>query len=108
MPIALPAPISAYFAADAADGGSVAACFTPDAVVIDEKQTHHGREAISRWKAETSTRYRYVAEPVAIEADGDAQIVTAHLTGDFPGSPIDLRYAFTLADGEIARLEIGV
>lgn len=106
MPLALPDPISAYFAADAAEGSSIAACFTIDAVVIDENETHHGREAISRWRAEASARYRYLAEPIAITADGDKQVVTAHLTGDFPGSPVDLRYAFTLAGDEIARLEI--
>lgn len=33
-------------------------------------------------------------------------IVTAHLTGNFPGSPVDLRYAFTLSGDKIARLEI--
>jgi hypothetical protein len=33
-------------------------------------------------------------------------VVTAHVAGDFPGSPIDLRYAFVLAGDRIARLEI--
>jgi hypothetical protein len=45
-------------------------------------------------------------EPVAIEKDGERFIVTGHVTGNFPGSPIDLRYVFTLRDGAIVRLEI--
>ena len=32
--------------------------------------------------------------------------VTARVTGDFPGSPVDLRYRFTLEGATIARLEI--
>ncbi|MGO6753316.1 nuclear transport factor 2 family protein [Rhizobium ruizarguesonis] len=106
MPLSLPKPIADYFAADATDGTTVAKCFTADAVVNDEKQTHRGREAIARWKTEASKKYDYESEPVAIDDQDDRIIVTAHLTGNFPGSPVDLRYAFTLAGNEIARLEI--
>jgi SnoaL-like domain len=106
MPLSLPTPIADYFAADSTDGATVASCFTADAVVIDEKQTHRGREAIARWKTEASAKYDYVSEPVAIDDQGGRIIVTAHLTGNFPGSPVDLRYAFTLVDDAIARLEI--
>ncbi len=106
MPVSLPKPIGNYFAADAADWSAVAKCFTADAVVIDEKHSHQGREAIARWKNQSSAKYRYVSVPVAIEEQAERIIVTAHLTGDFPGSPVDLRYAFTLAQDEISRLEI--
>jgi len=44
---------------------------------------------------------------VAVEAAPDRTVVTAHVTGDFPGSPIDLRYRFKLVDRQIAGLEIG-
>lgn len=108
MPLSLPEPIAGYFAADAADGIAVARCFTADAVVVDEKQTHRGREAIARWKTEASAKYDYDSVPVAIEDQDDRIIVTAHLTGNFPGSPVDLRYAFKLAGNEIASLEIGL
>lgn len=30
----------------------------------------------------------------------------SRVSGDFPGSPIDLRYVFTLTGGKIERLEI--
>ncbi len=106
MPLSLPKPIADYFAADATDGTAVAKCFTADAVVVDEKQTHRGREAIARWKTEASEKYDYDSEPVAIDDQGDRIIVTAHLTGNFPGSPVNLRYAFTLSGDAIARLEI--
>lgn len=106
MSPALPEPIAGYFAADAADGAAVARCFTADAVVVDEKKTYTGRDAIAAWKSEASAKYEYVAEPTAIEDQDGSLIVTAHLTGNFPGSPVDLRYAFTLRDDAIARLEI--
>lgn len=105
-PLSLPTPIADYFAADAGDGVAVANCFTADAVVVDEKRTHKGREEIARWKSKASAKYDYVSEPVAADEVGGKVIVTARLTGNFPGSPVDLRYAFTLANGAIARLEI--
>lgn len=106
MPLPLPKPIADYFAADTTDGAAVAKCFTADAVVIDEKKTYTGREAIASWKSEASAKYDYVAEPVAFDDQGGRVIVTAHLTGNFPGSPVDLRYAFTLSGDAILRLEI--
>ncbi|CAH1659723.1 nuclear transport factor 2 family protein [Chelatococcus asaccharovorans] len=106
MPLSFPQPIADYFAADTTDGVAVAKCFTPDAVVLDEKKTYTGHDAIAAWKAEASAQYDYVAEPVAIENQDDRVIVTAHLTGNFPGSPVDLRYAFTLSGDAISRLEI--
>lgn len=106
MALALPKPIADYFAADATDGAAVARCFTADAVVVDEKKIYTGRDAIAAWKSESSSKYEYVADPIAIDDQGDRVIVTAHLTGNFPGSPVDLRYAFTLSDDAIARLEI--
>lgn len=106
MTLKLPKPIADYFAADAKDGTAVARCFTPDALVIDEKQDHVGRDAIARWKAEASTKYDYISEPTAIADEGDRIVVTAHLAGNFPGSPVDLRYGFTLEGDSISRLEI--
>jgi hypothetical protein len=34
-------------------------------------------------------------------------VVRAHVTGDFPGNPVDLTYRFTLVKNEIAMLSIG-
>ncbi len=106
MPLALPKSIADYFAADTTQGAEVARCFTADAVVIDEERTYTGRDAIAAWKSEASAKYDYVAEPVAIDDQDGRVIVTAHLTGSFPGSPVDLRYTFTISGDAIARLEI--
>lgn len=106
MPIILPGPIAAYFAADRNGGDAVALCFTENATVADERRTHTGRDAIRRWKAETATKFRYTTDPFALDEEDGRSVVTARVAGDFPGSPVDLRFAFVLDGGKIARLEI--
>lgn len=107
MSIDLPAPISSYFAADERrDAEAFARCFTGDAIVKDEGRTHTGLAAILQWKAEASTKYSYAAEPFAIAEEGGRTIVPSRLTGNFPGSPVDLRYLFRLEGDKIAELEI--
>ncbi len=102
----LPEPIAAYFDADKHDGEAVACCFTKQAVVEDEGQTHSGLEAIKAWKSAASVKYLYTSEPFALEQKDGRYIVTSRLTGNFPGSPVDLRFAFRLERGKIASLEI--
>ena len=108
MAVALPPAIAGYFAADReGDADAVSRCFTPHAVVRDEGRTHAGPEAIRAWKTASSAKYSYRAEPFALVEDAGRTIVTAHLTGDFPGSPLDLRYRFAIQGKRIAELEIG-
>lgn len=104
--LSLPEPIDAYFAADRGDAPAVARCFTKDGAVVDEGRTHTGLAAIEAWKTATSARYSYIAEPFALERKDRAYIVTSKVTGDFPGSPVNLRYTFILERGKIASLEI--
>jgi hypothetical protein len=107
MSLALSKPIAAYIAgANAHDPDACAACFSDDAVVRDENREWRGPAAIRAWKAEVSKKYRPTLEVVRLaKADGKT-IVTGRVTGTFPGSPIELRYAFTLDGEKIARLEI--
>ena len=102
----LPPPVAAYFAADTIGAEVVAQCFTDGAVVIDERQEHRGRTAIARWKAEASAKFRYSVERLGVDVSGDQSTVTGRVTGDFPGSPVELQYHFTLEGDKIARLEI--
>lgn len=105
-PVDLPAPIAAYFTADLAAANRVARCFTENGVVIDERGEHHGRYAIARWKTEATAKYHYTSEPLTVDASGPDVTVITRVTGEFPGSPIELRYRFTLEGDTIARLEI--
>lgn len=106
MSIELPVPIAAYFAADKGDGDVVAGCFTEVAIVKDEGHTYNGRSAIAAWNTAASVKYNYSSEPIAVQHRDDTTIVTSHLVGDFPGSPVDLRYFFVLKGDRIASLEI--
>lgn len=106
MTIKLPDPIAAYFAADKLDGAAVARHFTKDAVVKDEAHTYTGVASIQRWKTEASAKYQYICEPIRSEQKDGVTEVTCHLQGNFPGSPITLRYLFRLERGKVASLEI--
>ncbi len=103
----LPEPITAYFQADTQGGDAVARCFTSDGRVLDEHATHTGPAAIAVWKDAADARYAYTASPHTLEKQGGTYRVTARVAGNFPGSPADLRYNFTLERGKIATLEIG-
>ena len=102
----LPPSIAAYFRADTDDAARVAQSFTENAVVIDERREYRGRTAIASWKAASTAKYHYTSEPIGIETEGTERVVTARVVGDFPGSPINLKYRFTLEDDRIARLEV--
>ena len=102
----LPKPIAAYFTADSGDGEAVSQCFTENSVVKDEGHTHKGRAAIKKWKTDASAKYRYTSEPFACEEKDGKIVVTSHLVGNFPGSPVDLRFFFKLDGDKIASLEI--
>lgn len=107
MSIELPYAIDAYFSADKkGNAQAVAEVFTQDATVIDEGNIYTGRHAIRQWIANASTQYSYTVKPLDIAEDGQRTIVTSHLVGNFPGSPVDLRYFFVLRGDKIAGLEI--
>ena len=108
MSIELAKPIADYFTADAEkdDREAVARCFTEDAVVKDEGHIYTGRVAIKQWKENATTKYQYTSEPFASEHKDGKTVTASHLVGNFPGSPVDLRYFFELDGDKIASLEI--
>ena len=107
MAIELPSIIADYFAADKkGDAKALSECFKEDAVVTDEGNTYSGREAIRNWMANASTQYTYTVQPFALSEKNEQIVVTSHLVGNFPGSPVDLRYFFVLQNDAISKLEI--
>lgn len=102
----LPKPLAAYFAAGRGDGEAVSQCFTANAVVKDEGHMHRGRAAIKAWKTHAAEKYEYTSEPFACEETDGKMVVTSRLTGNFPGSPVDLRFFFKVKGDKIASLEI--
>jgi hypothetical protein len=106
MTLDLPTTVANYFSADKGDSEAVAQCFTENAVVKDEGHTYKGRVAIRQWKADTSAKYQYTSEPFVCERRDGQVIVTSRLTGNFPGSPVNLRFFFKLEGDQIESLEI--
>ncbi|WP_213998210.1 nuclear transport factor 2 family protein [Arsukibacterium sp.] len=106
MNINLPKPIGDYFSADRADSEAVANCFTDNAIVKDENHTYRGRAAIKQWKIDSSKKFSYSVEPFCLVEKAGKTIVSSKVTGNFPGSPLNLNYIFSLEGDRIAMLEI--
>lgn len=104
----LPAPVKTFFDADkgAPDMAPLDA-FASDATVEDEGRRHAGHEAIGAWWRAAKAQYQHTAEPCEVREEQDRTLVRAKVTGDFPGSPALLTFAFRLAEGRIADLRIG-
>jgi hypothetical protein len=107
LKINVPEPVAEYLAAEEAkDAERLSLCFTEDGTVRDEAEDHHRREAIQPWKQKADARYRYVLPPLHARVHSGEVIVRARLTGDFPGSPVELNHIFKLLGNKIASLEI--
>jgi hypothetical protein len=103
----LPKPIALYIAAEnSGDTEALAECFAEGVMVRDENQTIEGLAAIKKWKAETKKKYQHTIEPLSSIQSDDKTIVTNRLSGNFPGSPIELEFVFTLDRDKIVSLEI--
>ena len=103
----LPQPIADYFrAANAHNTDALAAAFAADAVVVDENRERRGGAAIKEWIDEVTEKYKPHAEATDVTEAGDKIVVAATVSGTFPGSPVQLRYNFTLEGDKIAALLI--
>ena len=105
----LPAVVSNYLAAS--DRDAIVACFTEDAVVLDEDRHWRGAEAIRQWRESVATAYEYTVAMIGSQAlsevdGGQRYEVYTHLEGNFPGGQVDLTNRFTLRGDLIVGLEI--
>ncbi|PWR09828.1 nuclear transport factor 2 family protein [Micromonospora acroterricola] len=108
MAVDLPEVIDRYFRA-VGDGDLEAfvACFADTASVAVEDRVYEGRAAIRSWRERAMAAYSSTAEPVTVTPQaGDSYLVLTRLSGDFPGSPVELRYRFTLRDELIGALDV--
>ena len=107
MSITLRPPIDLYFTSENAhELSAIDRCFATGAVVRDEGKTITGMAAIKAWRVETSRKYHHTIEPLAVSARDGRVVVTGKVSGDFPGSPINLEHIFEIEDGRIVSLEI--
>jgi hypothetical protein len=107
MSLDLPTPVSNYFrATNAQDVDAMLSAFADEASVRDEGRDMIGRAAIREWIEDTTRKYRVTLIPIGVRQADERTIVTARVSGTFPGSPIELRYHFTITGEKIGRLEI--
>lgn len=106
MKIELPSVIDQFFhATNTREFADFLSLFTAEAHVNDEANDYYGVE-IGGWIERATADTKPTADVTEITRDGDRWVVTAQLSGNFPGSPVPLRYDFTLRDGKIGRLII--
>jgi hypothetical protein len=107
MSTELPKAIAEYLATEKAkDPTTQSMCFANDAVVHDEGRDYRGRDAIRAWKQDAQAKYQYEMEPLNASTRENNVVLRARLSGNFPGSPVELDYTFTLANDKIASLVI--
>ena len=80
------------------------ALFSDDVVVHDDGKTHEGLAAVRTWRREVPSVRCDVGQ---VTGTATALEATAEVSGDFPGSPVTLRFAFERdAQGKIILLDI--
>jgi hypothetical protein len=107
MNLDLPKPIASYIESkNQTDADAAVQCFASDAIVLDEGRTMVGTVAIREWTLETMRKYRYTIEPLRLFREQGKTIVVSRVAGNFPGSPIDLRFIFAVKGDRIASLQV--
>lgn len=103
----LPSVIAAFFHAhNTGQTNDIDRLFTADALVTDEAHEYRGA-AIKTWIDGAIAKYKPVAEVTDLAEVGEQTVATAQVSGNFPGSPAQIRYKFALKNGRIAALAIG-
>ena len=86
------------------DSAAYANCFTENAEVFDEGKTHNGKTEIEKWIDKANKDYEAMMKP--LDYNETENILSAETSGNFPGSPIVLKYHFQLSEGYIQSLKI--
>jgi SnoaL-like domain len=88
------------------DTDYVTACFSKDAVVYDAGHIMRGLGEIRQWSAELFQKFRYVIAPTNAKGEANGVILTAMITGNFPGERVSLEYHCRILGGKIEVMVI--
>ncbi|MFD0765469.1 nuclear transport factor 2 family protein [Mucilaginibacter lutimaris] len=91
---------------NANDSEAYTECFTKTAIVHDEGKTYTGKEEVRAWIEDANQRYRSVMKPLQYDESDSNGVLTAEVSGTFPGSPIVLKFHLKLKDGLIDVLNV--
>ncbi|UDY24793.1 nuclear transport factor 2 family protein [Nocardioides sp. Kera G14] len=110
MSTELPPVIEGYLAAhDIHDADGAISFLTDDVVVVDDGRIYRGADEVRGWLARAASEFEYTSTLTSVERVGESQWTAIHhLEGNFPGSPVDLAYRFTVTDALISALTIEV
>jgi hypothetical protein len=67
---------------------------------------HAGLAAIEAWQHTVRQAFCFEIEPLQVLREQGRLTVITQLTGDFPGSPVQLNQMFRLEGGRIRSLEV--
>lgn len=100
-------PIAAFFQlSKRASQDELKHVFSDTAHIIDEQKDHVGFPDIATWWRETNEKTPFESVPMKSRTENDLIIVTAEVSGSFPGSPIMLDHRFRVKDDKVVELEI--
>jgi hypothetical protein len=103
----IPSIIAAFVKAqNDRDSSAVVACFTDEAVVHDEGQERRGLVAIKEWSDKGIQKFQYSVDPKDLTEENEKTVLTATVTGNFPGSPVSLDFKFVIDGDKIVSLII--
>jgi hypothetical protein len=88
------------------DNVAFAACFSETGEMIEEGKPYKGRVAIQHLIAETNEKYRSVMKPLEYTENVTSSVLSAEVSGTFPGSPLVLKFHFDIIDGKIQYLKV--
>ncbi len=88
------------------DSKAFAECFTGSAIVHDEGKIHNGNEEIQQWIQRAMEAYRSQLKPLQYDESDSKGVLTAEVSGTFPGSPVVLKFNFGFKDGLIDSLNV--
>lgn len=88
------------------DSVAYANLFSETCVVHDEGKMHHGRKEVEQWIADANDKYKSILDPIDYTQKGNKAVLTANVSGIFPGSPIVLKFNFEINDGMIQSLKV--
>ncbi|KQQ77838.1 nuclear transport factor 2 family protein [Acinetobacter sp. Leaf130] len=103
----IPEVVSAYFDADQAnDVDALNQIFSDSAVVEDENSLYRGIVEIRTWWLAMKEKYQYFLELIEVSNTDHISTVLTQVSGNFPNSPVKLKFQFTLENGKVVKLRI--
>jgi ketosteroid isomerase-like protein len=101
----LPAMIKRFFeASNRHDTAATIGCFTRDVTLEDQFGEYVGRAAVENRLIEVNHKFRPAFAILRVKpTEADVGLVVS-VSGDFPGSPVQLDFHFQLRGGKISAL----